>query len=222
MSTSGTAKASRTPPGEPATRRVPVDSATTQQAETPSPQRRRRLLRPTRLIALAVGVVVAALAVILTLQISTDPRGDARRSHLVGEAAPSFDLPTLDGRRVSLESLRGKAVIINFWNSWCVPCRQEHPSLVRFYEHHATDGDFAMVGIVRDDTDSAIRRYVKEEGVPYTVAFDPGSQASLDFGTRGQPETYAISPDGIITASRWGPSSVGDLEALLATARGQT
>ena len=194
----------------------------TAKTEEPPAPKRRRLLRPTRLVALAVGLVVVALAVVLTLQISTDPRADAQRSHLVGENAPGFDLPTLDGARVSLQSVRGKAVIINFWNTWCIPCRQEHPALVRFYRQHAQDADFAMVGIVRDDTEPAVRRYVKEENVSWIVAFDPGSRAALDFGTRGQPETYALSPDGVIVASNWGPSSVGDLETMLAIARGQS
>jgi hypothetical protein len=78
-----------------------------------------------------------------------------------------------------------------------------------------------MVGIVRDDTDSAVRSYVEDEGVPYTVALDPGAQASLDFGTRGQPETYAISPDGVIAGTQFGPSSVTNLEQMYAAARGQ-
>jgi cytochrome c biogenesis protein CcmG, thiol:disulfide interchange protein DsbE len=186
---------------------------------TQTPPRHQR--RTIRWIALAVALVVAALAVVIALTISTDPHADAQRSHLLGESAPGFDLPTVDGGRVRSADLRGKVVIINFWNSWCIPCRQEHPNLVRFYQQHAGDPDFAMIGIVRDDTESAIRRYVKEEGGPYTVAFDPGSQALLDFGTRGQPETYAISPEGIIVGSRWGPSSVGDLETMLAAGRGQ-
>lgn len=165
--------------------------------------------------------MVAALAVVLAVQVGNDPRADASRSHLVGEDAPNFDLPTLGGGRVSLEGLADKAVIVNFWNSWCIPCRKEHPALVSFYQRHADEPAFDMVGIVRDDTESAIRRYVREEGVPYTVAFDPGSRAALNFGTRGQPETYAISPDGVIVASKWGPSSVGDLEAMLAIAQGR-
>jgi cytochrome c biogenesis protein CcmG/thiol:disulfide interchange protein DsbE len=73
---------------------------------------------------------------------------------------------------------------------------------------------------VRDDTESAIRRYVQDEGVPYTVAFDPGGRASLDFGTRGQPETYTISPDGVIAGTQFGPSSVADLEKLYRAAGG--
>jgi cytochrome c biogenesis protein CcmG, thiol:disulfide interchange protein DsbE len=77
-----------------------------------------------------------------------------------------------------------------------------------------------MIGVVRDDTESAVRGYVEDEGVPYMVAFDPGGRAALDFGTRGQPETYAITPDGVIAGSKWGPSSVAELEQMYRAAGG--
>ncbi len=175
-----------------------------------------------RWIALSVGVVVAAIAVVAATQVGTDPRQDQNKSHLLGDNAPAFDLPTLDGSHVRSADLEGKTVIVNFWNSWCLPCQQEHPALVEFYRRHAGDPAFAMVGIVRDDTESAIRGYVNDEGVPYTVAFDPGANASLDFGTRGQPETYAITPDGVIAGTQFGPSTVAQLEKLYDAARGQS
>jgi cytochrome c biogenesis protein CcmG, thiol:disulfide interchange protein DsbE len=174
-----------------------------------------------RWIALAAGAVVTVFAVVLATQVGTDPRADANKSHLLGENAPAVDLPTLDGGRVRSSDLAGKVVIVNFWNSWCLPCHEEYPALVEFYGRHADDPNFAMVGIVRDDTESAIRRYVDDEGVPYTVALDPGAQASLDFGTRGQPETFAISADGVIAGTQLGPSTVATLEQLYAAARGQ-
>jgi cytochrome c biogenesis protein CcmG/thiol:disulfide interchange protein DsbE len=174
-----------------------------------------------RWIALAVGAFVAVLAVVLATQVGTDPRADTNRSHLVGKDAPAFDLPTLDGSQVRSNELAGKVVVVNFWNSWCLPCQQEHGALVEFARRHAGDASFVMIGIVRDDTESAIRRYVDEEGVTYTVAFDPGGRASLDFGTRGQPETYAISPDGVVQGAQIGPSSVALLERLYAAAGGR-
>jgi cytochrome c biogenesis protein CcmG/thiol:disulfide interchange protein DsbE len=173
-----------------------------------------------RWIALAAGAFVAVLAVVLATQVGTDPRADTNRSHLVGKNAPSFDLPTLDGNQVRSNELAGKVVVVNFWNSWCIPCQQEHRALVDFYRRHAGDPSFAMIGIVRDDTETAVRSYVDEEGVPYTTAFDPGGRAALDFGTRGQPETYAISPDGVIAASNFGPSSVAQLETMYRAAGG--
>ena len=180
---------------------------------------RGRVRRPVRWIAIGAATAIVALAVTLAFVIGNDPYADSQRSHLVGRAAPNFDLPTLDGGRTSLDELAGRAVIVNFWNSWCVPCIQEHPALVEFYRLHATDPKFAMIGIVRDDTRTAIERYVRSKRVPYTVAFDPGSRAALAFGTRGQPETYAISPGGRIVSARWGPSSVADLETMLQLAQ---
>jgi cytochrome c biogenesis protein CcmG/thiol:disulfide interchange protein DsbE len=174
-----------------------------------------------RWIALSAGLVVTVFAVVLATQVGTDPRADANKSHLLGANAPSIDLPTLDGGRLQTSDLAGKVVIVNFWNSWCIPCQEEHQALADFYGSHAGDPGFAMVGIVRDDTDDAVRRYVAGEGVPYPVALDPGARAALEFGTRGQPETYAISPDGVISGTRFGPSSVANLEQLLAAARGQ-
>jgi cytochrome c biogenesis protein CcmG/thiol:disulfide interchange protein DsbE len=173
----------------------------------------------TRWIALTAAVLLVAFGVVLAVQ----HRSEASVPRLVQahKPAPAFDLATLDGKQVSSHSLAGKTYVVNFWNSWCIPCQEEHSALADFYGRHAGDPGFAMVGIVRDDTGGAIRRYVAAEGVPYPVALDPGARASLEFGTRGQPETYAISPDGVITGTRFGPSSVANLEQLLAAARGQ-
>src|SRR5262249_44703427 len=176
---------------------------------------------PAPWIALPPGVFVAVLAVVLATQVGTDPRDDTNRSHLVGKNAPAFDLPILDRNQVRSNELRGTVVVINFWNSWCIPCQQEHGTLSEFYRRHAGDSSFAMIGIVRDDTESAVRGYVQDEGVPYTVAFDPGGRAALDYGTRGQPETYAITTDGVIAASNFGPSSVAQLETMYRAARGR-
>ena len=172
-----------------------------------------------RWIALMVGVVLVAFGVVLAVQHRDEPSVP----RLVQEHAvvPAFSVTTLDGTKVDAASLRGKTYVVNFWNSWCIPCQEEHQALADFYGRHAGDPGFAMVGIVRDDTDDAVRRYVASEGVPYPVALDPGARAALEFGTRGQPETYAISPDGVISGTRFGPSSVSNLEQLLAAARGQ-
>ncbi len=179
------------------------------------PERRRR---PILWGAIAVGLVVVAFAVILAMQVNTDPTFEGGPE--LGEPAPAFDLPTLDGGNVSNESVAGKAVIVNFWNSWCIPCRAEHPALAEFHARHADDPDFAMVGIVRDDTEEAARDWVEDKGVSWTTALDPGDRAALDFATTGQPETYAIDPSGVVVGKQLGEVDVDDLEALLARARG--
>jgi cytochrome c biogenesis protein CcmG/thiol:disulfide interchange protein DsbE len=172
-----------------------------------------------RWAALAVGVVVVVLGVILALNVGSDPQADAQRSQLVGKAAPAFDLRTLDGQPVTLAGVGGKSVVVNFWNTWCIPCQEELPALKSFYARHANDPDFVMVGIVRRDDVDTVRQFVAGEGLAWTIALDPGKQAALNFGTRGQPETYAISPSGEIVAAKYGPMGERELETFLAVAR---
>ena len=176
---------------------------------------------PLRWIALAVAVIVVVFGVVLAVNVGNDPQEDAQQSPFLGKAVPSFDLPMLAGGKVSDASIAGKSVIINFWNTWCTPCLQELPALKEFYAQHQTDNDFVMIGIVRDPQEStkAIRAYVNDHGVKWTVALDPGDRAALDFATRGQPETIAVSRQGVVAASYYGPMSADQMERFLAAAR---
>ena len=173
---------------------------------------------PTRWNALAAGVVVMLLVVVLVMIVGDEAGSGGGR--LVGHSAPAFDLRTLDGARVTGAGLDGRAYVVNFWNSWCVPCRQEGPALAAFYERHSDEPDFKMIGIVRDDTERAVRDYVEAEGIAWTVALDPGGRAALDFGTTGQPETFVVGPDGLVTGAQIGPVTDAQLEEMLALARG--
>jgi cytochrome c biogenesis protein CcmG/thiol:disulfide interchange protein DsbE len=181
----------------------------------------KRVRHPARWVALTVAVVVAAFAVVLATQVSTDPTAEATKSQLVGKPAPHFALRTFDGEAVNTDSLTGKAVIVNFWNSWCVPCQQELPALKTFYAQHAGESDFVMLGVVRDDTARAAQGYAVAEKMDWLLTPDPGGDAGLAFGTRGQPETYAISPDGVVAGALIGPASTRSLNSMLAAARGQ-
>lgn len=186
-----------------------------EQAERQPSSRHRRA----RWIAVAVGTAVAALSVVLALNVGTDVTASQRSSPLLGRVAPSFHLPALGGGRIGSGDVAGKSMIVNFWNTWCVPCRQELPALKVFYASHLNDPDFVMLGLVRDDSSKSVQSYVPEESIGWRIAFDPAGKAALDFGTRGQPETFAISASGRIVGFQWGPSTVRDLEAMLTTAR---
>ncbi len=172
-----------------------------------------------RWAALAVGVVVVVLGVVLATQVGTNPQAETQRSQLVGKRAPTFNVRTFDGQTLSTESVAGKPVLVNFWNSWCIPCQQELPSLEQFARRHAGDTSFVLLGVVRDDTTDAARQYAAAEGMTWPLAPDPGSSLALGFGTRGQPETYAISPSGVIAGAQIGPTSAANLDTLLAAAR---
>jgi len=170
-----------------------------------------------QVVSITVGVAIVGFAVLLALNVGSGPSTDTGR--LVGKKAPAFDLPTLGEKRVVSDDFIGKVIVVNFWNSWCIPCRQEHPALVAFHDHHRNEHDFVMVGIVRDDTETAVRDFLRSKRVDWTVALDPGSIAALDFGTTGQPETFVIDPDGLVAAEQFGPSTLEDLEAMLSAAR---
>jgi cytochrome c biogenesis protein CcmG, thiol:disulfide interchange protein DsbE len=171
----------------------------------------------TRWIALTVAVVLVGFGVVLAVQ----HRTEAAVPRLVQEhkTAPSFDLTTLDSKPISSGALAGKTYVVNFWNSWCIPCRQEEPALQTFYAAHHAEPDFAMVGIVRDDDATSIRHYVAANAITWPVALDPNGSAELGFGTTGQPETYVISPAGVAACGGLGPVSDADLEAWLQVVR---
>jgi cytochrome c biogenesis protein CcmG, thiol:disulfide interchange protein DsbE len=177
---------------------------------------------PARWIALAVAVVGVALGVVLALNVGTDPVAASKESRLIGKPAPSFDLPQLSGERVSSDDLAGKTVIVNFWNEWCVPCIAELPALKKFWAAHANDGDVAMVGITHASnlSEKQLARYVERAGLDWTITLDPKSKAALDFGVRGQPETFVISPSGEVIGYQPGATRSQDLETMVAVARG--
>jgi cytochrome c biogenesis protein CcmG/thiol:disulfide interchange protein DsbE len=181
----------------------------------------RVIRRPAHPVRLVIGAAAVAVALVVAVLVSGLGRSSVFDPVAVlGRPAPADVLPALNGGRIDLADLRGKAVLVNFWNTWCQPCQQEAPALAGFTARHADDPSFVMVGVVHDDTTDAVTRWVGTHDIAWQVALDPGNRAALDFGTTGQPETYAISPTGVIVGKRAGPASVDDLERLLALARG--
>lgn len=175
-------------------------------------------MSPRRLVALVALVVVLGASVIAAGRLGEDT--DYRATPLLGRLVPDATVTNLAGEPVALRDLAGRAVIVNFWNTWCVPCRREVPALETFWSRHSQDDDLVFVGIVRDDTEGAVREFVDERRWDWEIGFDPGERTALAFGTTGQPETFAIAPDGLVVGRRVGEASVDDLERLLALARG--
>ncbi|MFW6078674.1 MAG: TlpA family protein disulfide reductase, partial [Gemmatimonadota bacterium] len=172
----------------------------------------------------ARAVVVAASLCIppLLAGCTTDdiPSGGA-----VGEPAPAYAAPTLDGDTVSLESLRGRVVLVNVWATWCAPCRRETPDLQALYERHADDG-LTILGVSVDAAGArrAIREFVREFDVTYPILHDSGERVANAFRVRGVPTSVLVDRDGMVVWRGLGPVHPDDdtfadaLESALAGA----
>ncbi len=180
--------------------------------DTPSgPARQRgKAGLPVRLAGLAFVAGSLALAVILGSSFGKDPNLVA--SPLIGMPAPDITLPYLaDTGDFSLLQLRGNVAVVNFWASWCVPCRAEHADLVATADAFVEKG-VRFVGVLyQDDPEPAIN-FLDELGwgSNYLYLVDPGSRAAIAFGVFGVPETFFIDAEGFIVAK-----IIGQANAIL-------
>jgi cytochrome c biogenesis protein CcmG, thiol:disulfide interchange protein DsbE len=133
----------------------------------------------------------------------------------VGDVAPNFDLPSLEGDRVSLSELRGQPVIVNFWASWCNPCRQEFPILADTLDEYESDG-LAVVGVTYRDIESDSRDFADEFGATWPLAVDEDGVAAQAYGVRAIPVTFFIDADSVVVARLFGFTSADALEEPLA------
>lgn len=164
--------------------------------------------RALRYLAVAA---IAGLVLVLLLGFRRDPQDI--RTGTVGHPAPAFDLPALDGTgRVALSSYAGKVVIVNFWASWCIPCKQENPTLVDIWERYHT-ADVVLIGIVYQDSTAAARDYTARLGNRWPSGIDADGRTALAYGVFGIPETFFIGPDGVIAGRHVGPIDTATLAA---------
>jgi cytochrome c biogenesis protein CcmG/thiol:disulfide interchange protein DsbE len=165
----------------------------------------KRLLAP---LPIAVICALVALLALLAYGLSANHPDDSLDAALArGErpAAPSLALPRLDGAgRTSLAANRGKVVVLNYWASWCDPCRSESPLLERWHRRIAGKGG-TVVGVDLLDVDSDARGFIRRYKLTYPMLRDRNGSTQGDFGVSGYPETFVIDRRGRVAALKRGP-----------------
>jgi len=134
----------------------------------------------------------------------------------VGSPAPEFTLTLYDGQTVSLQSLKGKTVLLNFWASWCGPCEQEAGHLQSAWQTYAGRDDVVFIGPAYADTEKNARTFLSKHAITYLNGADRGSKISDLYRVRGVPETFIINADGNLAAIKIGPfNSASEITGLI-------
>ena len=180
----------------------------------PAPDEKRKLPA----WAIVASIVVVLIASLLALLLIKPPQ-----KSLCDEPAPAWTLNLfeeyrggLDKSSISLDDLRGKGVVLNFWASWCKPCEEEAATLEAAWQQYKDKG-IAFVGVDYLDQEPAAKRYLEKFGVSYPNGPDLASKISKRYTIRGVPETFFIDPDGnLVGCRKVGPLSPGELDQRIA------
>jgi cytochrome c biogenesis protein CcmG, thiol:disulfide interchange protein DsbE len=169
-----------------------------------------------RWIALGVGVMMVALVAVFATR---EPAANqVAESPLIGKLTPEITAENLDGELVRASRFRGRYLVVNFFASWCVPCRNEHPELLNFSARHARTGDAQVVAVVFNDDIEAARDWYAKNGGDWPVLKDPRGRIALDFGVGKPPETFVVDPDGLVITRIVGEVTADGLDRILARA----
>ena len=132
----------------------------------------------------------------------------------VGYLAPPFEKPLLSGGLINLLELRGRPVVINFWATWCEPCRIEMPELQRLYDTYRTSS-LRILAVNLSEPAYIVQRWVDELGLTFEVVLDEDGSVREAYRLRGQPSTFIVSPNGEIVFVAYGPVDMNTLSRVI-------
>lgn len=156
--------------------------------------------------------VIVGLALILVFALK--PQQTTGSGVAVGAPPPDFALKTMDGKSLSLSQLKGKVVLVNFWASWCPPCRDETPNLVQVYDRFHQQGvEFVAVNLQENTV--TVRAFADRYHITYPIVLDTYGRVTDQFHVTPLPTTYLIGKDGKVAAKLEQPLSQGVMEGYL-------
>jgi cytochrome c biogenesis protein CcmG/thiol:disulfide interchange protein DsbE len=176
--------------------------------DTASPRGGSKLARNA---AIAVGLVLLALIALLATRGTSKPIS----SQIVGQAAPDFAGETLDGSTFRMANHRGEWVLVNYFATWCTPCRLEDPQIQQFVDSHKGDPVQVVSVAFSDDADS-IREYWAKERNTWPVISNNTGLIALDYGVTKVPESYMVAPSGLVVAGFFGGVTANGLDKVIA------
>jgi peroxiredoxin len=174
---------------------------------------------------LALGMLALVLAILVVIQGCANNNPDSGRdagtgaqaielepAPEVGHPAPDFTLKDLDGNVVRLNDLRGKVVFINFWATWCPPCRAEMPAIEALHQEYKDKG-VIVIGVDISEPESTVRQYIQQGGFSWTIVLDSTAKVARDYQIVAIPTSYFLDKEGIIKAVNVGPMTKRAMEA---------
>jgi cytochrome c biogenesis protein CcmG/thiol:disulfide interchange protein DsbE len=168
-----------------------------------------------RRAAIGIGVTLPVIG-LLAYGMTLDPT--ARPSTMPGRPAPEFALRVMDSAppdTARLSDQMGSVVVLNFWASWCIPCRVEHPELALASSMYQARG-VKFFGVLYDDSEANGRSWIREVGGQgYPALIDERSRTAIDYGLYGVPETFVIDQQGRVVQKHIGPITAGQLSAII-------
>jgi cytochrome c biogenesis protein CcmG/thiol:disulfide interchange protein DsbE len=169
-------------------------------------------------VVIPLAVVIALLvAVLATSKAATDRLAD---SPLVGQEAPAIAGTSTDGAAFDLATLRGQWVLVNFFATWCAPCRQEQPELVSFANRHEQIGDATVISVAFGDTAANVKAFFDANQAAWPVIAVDQGRIALDYGVSGVPESFLVGPDGVVRAKITGGVTSLGLDRILTKLEG--